>query len=201
MSDTSAVTTNSELLQAVEEGDASALTALFSLVYTELSVLAHQQRRRWHGDITLDTTALVHEVYLKMAGQNQPASRGRAHFFAVAAKAMRHILCNYARDRSRQKRGGGAQHIPLEPGQEIAGHLHLSSDETEKLAALDEALRALQAVAERQAQVVECRFFGGMSFEDTAAALGISPRTVQRDWVFARAWLRREMQLRLDELG
>ena len=200
MSETSTVITDPGLLQAVERGDAAALTALFSFVYDELSVLAHQQRQRWHGDITLDTSALVHEVYLKLAGQSQPASRSRAHFFAVAAKAMRHILCNYARDRSRKKRGGGVQHVRLVPGQDLAGQLPLSDDETEQLTALDEALQALQRIAERQAQVVECRFFGGMSLEDTATALGISPRTVQRDWIFARAWLRREMRLRLDEL-
>jgi len=201
MSEASVLTTNPELLEAVERGDAAALTALFSLVYAELSILAHQQRRRWHGDITLDTTALVHEVYLKMAGQNEPASRSRAHFFAVAAKAMRHILCNYARDRSRKKRGGNVQHVRLGPGQEITGQLQLSDDQTERLTALDDALRALECIAERQARVVECRFFGGMNLDDTAASLGVSPRTVQRDWIFARAWLRREMQLRLDELG
>jgi RNA polymerase sigma factor (TIGR02999 family) len=188
------------MTSAVERGDAPALTALFSLVYRELSILAHQQRRRWRGDITLDTTALVHEVYLKMAGQNEPAARSRAHFFAVAAKAMRHILCNYARDRSRKKRGGGVRHLRLEPGQELGGQLQLSDDQTDRLNALDEALRALDGVAARQAQVVECRFFGGMTLEDTASALGISPRTAQRDWIFARAWLRREMQVRLDEL-
>src|SRR6185436_18195100 len=102
MSETSAPTTDTGFVQAVERGDTAALTALFSLVYRELSILAHQQRRRWHGDITLDTSALVHEVYLKLAGQNRPASTSRAHFFAVAAKAMRHILCNHARDRSRK---------------------------------------------------------------------------------------------------
>jgi RNA polymerase sigma factor (TIGR02999 family) len=201
MSETSALTTDTGLLQAVERGDAAASTALFSLVYGELSILAHRQRRRWHGDITLDTTALVHEVYLKLAGQTQPASSSRAHFLAIAAKAMRHILCNYARDRGRKKRGGGVRHLRLEPGRELAGQLQLSDDETERLTALDEALRALACIAERQARVVECRFFGGMSLEDTATALGISPRTVQRDWIFARAWLRREMQLKLDELG
>ena len=201
MSETSALTTDTGFVQAVERGDSAALTALFSLVYDELSILAHQQRRRWHGNITLDTTALVHEAYLKMAGQHQPAPGSRAHFFGVAAKAMRHILCNYARDRSRKKRGGGVQHVRLEPGQDIAGQLQLSDDQAERLTALDEALRALERIAERQAHVVECRFFGGMSLEDTATALDISARTAQRDWIFARAWLRREMQLRLDELG
>jgi RNA polymerase sigma factor (TIGR02999 family) len=201
MSETAAVSKNSELLQAVERGDAAALTALFSLAYDELSILAHHQRRRWHGNITLDTTALVHEVYLKLAGQERPASKSRAQFFAVAAKAMRHILCNYARDRNRKKRGGGVEHVRLELGEELAGQLQLSDDQTERLTALDEALRALQRIGERQTRVVECRFFGGMSLEDTATALGISPRTVQRDWIFARAWLRREMQLKLDEVG
>ena len=201
MSDTAARTRDTGLLEAVERGDPAALTALFSRVYAELGTLAHQQRRRWHGDITLDTSALVHEVYLKMAGQNQPASTSRAHFFAVAAKAMRHILCNYARDRSRKKRGGGVQHLRLEPGHELAGQLQLSDDQTDRLVALDKALQTLEGIAERQARVVECRFFGGMSLEDTAAVLGVSPRTVNRDWMFARAWLQREMQPRLDTLG
>jgi RNA polymerase sigma factor (TIGR02999 family) len=200
MSEASPLTTDSGLLEAVERGDAAALTALFSLVYRELRILARQQRRRWHGDITLDTTALVHEVYLKLAGQRQPASRSRAHFFAVAAKAMRHVLCNYARDRSRKKRGGRVLHVRLEPGEEVVAHLQLTDDQTERLTALDDALRNFARIAERQAKVVECRFFGGMSIEDTATALGISARTVQRDWIFARAWLRREMQLKLDEL-
>ena len=200
MSEASPLSTDSGLLDAVEHGDAAALSALFSLVYRELRVLARHQRRRWHGDITLDTTALVHEVYLKLVGQHQPASRSRAHFFAIAAKAMRHILCNYARARSRKKRGGRVPHVRLEPGQEVVGQLQLTDDQTERLTALDEALRTFARIAERQAQVVECRFFGGMSIEDTATALGVSARTVQRDWIFARAWLRREMRLRLDEL-
>jgi len=200
MSEASPLPTDPGLLEAVEHGDAAALAALFSLVYRELTVLARQQRRRWHGDITLDTTALVHEVYLKLVGQHQPASRSRAHFFAIAAKAMRHILCNYARARSRKKRGGRVPHVRLEPGREVVGQLQLTDDQTERLTALDDALRTFAPIAERQAQVVECRFFGGMSIEDTATALGVSARTVQRDWIFARAWLRREMQLRLDQL-
>ena len=198
MSEASPLTTDSGLLEAVERGDAAALTALFSLVYRELRILARQQRRRWHGDITLDTTALVHEVYLKLAGRRQPASRSRAHFFAVAAKAMRHILCNYARDRGRRKRGGGATHVTLESDSNLAAQLELSEAQTDTLNSLDESLRALEQIAERQARVVECRFFGGMSVDDTAAALDISPRTVKRDWNFARAWLKREMTVKLD---
>jgi RNA polymerase sigma factor (TIGR02999 family) len=189
------------LLDAVGGGDREALNALFPLVYDELRSLARQQRRRWHGDITLDTTALVHEAYLKVAAQKQPPPNSRAHFFAVAAKAMRHILCNYARDRRRMKRGGGVQHVRLESGDELADQLHLSEDQTDKLAALDEALEALERIAGRQARVVECRFFGGMTLEDTASALDVSPRTVKRDWTFARAWLRREMELKLEALG
>ena len=186
------------LLQAVKRGDREALEELFPLVYHELSMLAHQQRRMWHGDLTLNTTALVHEVYLKLVDQQRLPAESRAHFFAVAAKAMRHILCNYARDRGRKKRGGGIPHLRLEPGKDLAADVQLSDEQIETLAALDESLQGLERIAERQARVVECRFFGGMSVDDTAAALGMSPRTVKRDWMFARAWLRREMQLKLE---
>lgn len=186
------------LLQAVQRGDRAALDALFPLVYEELTQLARRQRQRWHGDMTLNTTAVVHEAYLKLADQKQLPAESRAHFFAVAAKAMRHILCNYARDRNRKKRGGGVPHVSLEPGHEAAIQLELSDGQTDKLAALDEALQRLERVAERQARIVECRFFGGMSVEDTASALGISPRTVKRDWSFAQAWLRRDMQATLE---
>ena len=188
-----------ELVQAVEQGDRAALDELFPLVYRELAVLARQQRRTWRGDLSLDTTALVHELYLKVVGQARVPSNSRAHFFAVAAKAMRHILCNHARDRRRKKRGGDAPHLRLVPGQDVAVHVQLSDDQTDMLTALDDALRELQRFDERQARVVECRFFGGMSIEDTATALDVSPRTVKRDWTFARAWLRREMQIRLGE--
>jgi RNA polymerase sigma factor (TIGR02999 family) len=185
------------LLQAVHSGDREALAALFPLVYDELSVLAHRQRQSWHGDLTLNTTAVVHEVYLKLLHQRQLPAESRAHFFAVAATAMRHILCNYARDRRTQKRGGDVQHVTLEPGHEVASRLELSDEQTDELTALDDALRRFEQIAERQARIVECRFFGGMSVEDTASALGISARTVKRDWNFARAWLRREMQATL----
>lgn len=181
------------LLQAVQRGDRTALDSLFPLVYDELTLLAHHQRQRWHGDLTLNTTAVVHEAYLKLVDQKKLPAESRAHFFAVAAKAMRHILCNYARDRQRKKRGGGVHHIGLEPGDDPAVQLAFSEEQTDTLTALDEALHRLEAASERQSRIVECRFFGGMSVEDTAAALGISPRTVKREWSFARAWLRREM--------
>jgi RNA polymerase sigma factor (TIGR02999 family) len=187
-----------QLLQRVGDGDRGALDDLFPLVYEELSFLARQQRRSWHGDLTLNTTALVHEVYLKVADQKRLPTESRAHFFGVAAKAMRHILCNYARDRHRKKRGGGATHVSLEPGHDLAASVQFTDEQTDTINLLDESLKKLEQIAERQARVVECRFFGGMSVEDTAAALGISERTVKRDWTFARAWLRREMQLKLD---
>jgi len=188
------------LLQAVGQGDREALNALFPLVYDELNILARRQRRAWHGDLSLNTTALVHEAFLKVVGQKRLPTESRAHFFAVAAKAMRHVLCNYARDRSRMKRGGGAPHLPLDPAHDLAADVQISDDEADTLTALDESLQRLENVAERQARVVECRFFGGMTVEDTAAALDVSPRTVKRDWTFARAWLKREMQMKLGSL-
>jgi RNA polymerase sigma factor (TIGR02999 family) len=188
----------STLVEALAAGHREALDALFPLVYEELGRLAHQQRRRWDGDFTLTTTALVHEAYLKLAGQRQLPTESRAHFLAVASRAMRHILCNYARDRRRQKRGGSQPHVGLEAAATADGTaLDLSPDQADRLAGLDEALRRFEGIAERQCRVVECRFFGGMSVEETAAALGMSPRSVKRDWSFARAWLLREMQLTL----
>lgn len=188
------------LLRAVQRGDGSALAALFPLVYDELTLLAHRQRRGWHGALTLNTTAVVHEVYIKLVEQKRLPADSRAHFFAVAATAMRHVLCNYTRDRSRAKRGGGVQHLSIGPGQDPPGQIHFSEAQVDRLAALDEALERLEQESTRQARIVECRFFGGMSVEDTATALGISPRTVKRDWSFARAWLRREMQQSLSSL-
>lgn len=189
----------STLVEALAAGDRDALDALFPLVYEELGRLAHLQRRRWDGNLTLTTTALVHEAYLKLAGQRQLPTGSRAHFLALASTAMRHILCNYARDRRRQKRGGDRPHQTFEEDEHAVGAmLELSAGQTDRLAALDKAMRRFEGIAERQCRVVECRFFGGMSVEDTAAALGVSPRSVKRDWAFARAWLLREMQLTLD---
>jgi RNA polymerase sigma factor (TIGR02999 family) len=182
------------LLQAAHDGDAEALDALFPLVYDELRVLAQQQRRRWHGDLTLNATAIVHEAYIKLMHQDAAVPANRGHFFAVAAKAMRHVLCNYARDRRRFKRGGGAEHLTL--NEAIAGTALVADSKLAELSELDEALQRLEQVHERQARVVECRFFAGLSIEDTATALGLSPATVKRDWTMARAWLYREIQNR-----
>jgi RNA polymerase sigma factor (TIGR02999 family) len=193
----------SSLVEALAAGDREALNTLFPLVYQELSRLARRQRRQWDGDLTLNTTALVHEAYLKLAGQARIPAENRAHFLAIASKAMRHILCNHARDRRRLKRGGGRPHLSLEQAEEAdhaeSSAIELSADQTDMLARLDEALRRFEAVAERQCRVVECRFFGGMGVEDTAAALGVSPRSVKRDWAFARAWLLREMRITLSD--
>ncbi|NNF57979.1 MAG: sigma-70 family RNA polymerase sigma factor [Rhodothermaceae bacterium] len=187
-------TTVTRLLDALQVGDRDALEDLFSLVYEELKGLAHRQRRRWQGNNTLNTTALVNEAYLKLVGPAQIKAESRAHFFALAAKAMRHILCNYARDRSAQKRGGGVEKLSVDGLELPEQGASFSEEQADTLAALDEALRRLEQVDPRQGKVVECRFFGGLTIEETAAALGISPRTVKRDWALAQAWLHREMR-------
>ena len=192
----------SALIDALAAGDRDALNPLFPLVYEQLRGLAHRQRRQWDGDLTLNTTALVHEAYLKLSHQRALPAESRAHFLGIASKAMRHILCNYARDRRRQKRGGREVHVPLETADAGEwGSMELSDDQADRLAGLDEALRRFESIAPRQCRVVECRFFGGMSVEEAATALGVSPRSVKRDWAFARAWLLREMQLTLANGG
>ena len=184
--------TITQLLQAAQQGDRNALEALFPLVYQELHALAAAQRRRWHGDLTLNATSLVHEAYIKLVDQTGLVPGSRAHFFGIAAKAMRHILCNYARDKQRLKRGGGAQHVSITDALN-AVPTNAWEEHADQLAALDDALQRLAQVSERQSRIVECRFFGGMSIEETAAALDLSPATVKRDWTMARAWLYREM--------
>jgi RNA polymerase sigma factor (TIGR02999 family) len=143
----------------------------------------------------MNATAIVHEAYLKLVARDSLPSESRGHFFAVAAKAMRQVLCNYARDRRRLKRGGGAEHVALE--EEADGPaMDIPDERLDDLAALDAALDALAAVDARRSRVIECRFFAGLSVEETAEALGLSPATVKRDWTLARAWLYRELQKR-----
>lgn len=189
--------TVARLIEDLRNGNRAAFDELFPLIYEELRALAHRQRRRWRSDPTLNTTALVHELYLKLEGQKRMPSNGRAYFFAVAAKAMRHILCNYARDQRAQKRGDGVPRVSLDhltvPPE--APRVGLSEDQAEMLAQLEEALRRMERIDKRGSEVVECRFYGGMTVEETAVALGISPRTVKRDWQLAQAWLHREMKL------
>jgi RNA polymerase sigma factor (TIGR02999 family) len=195
--DTATPESVTEMLLAAERGDRAALEACFPLVYEELRVIARRQRRAWHGNPTLNTTALLHEAYLKLVDQNRLGATSRAHFFAIASTAMRHILCNYARDRARKKRGGGIQEVSLQQIDLASVQPDFSDEAAESLAALGAALERLEKIDKRQSKVVECRFFAALSVEETALALDISPATVKRDWTFARAWLMREMQAQM----
>lgn len=173
-----------ELLHQAGAGDPTAAAAVFPLVYDELRQLAHRQLRRESSGHSLNTTALVHEAYLKLVDQTRAQIRDRAHFFAVAATAMRRILVDHARRHGAAKRGAGARRVPLEMVDGLA-----PDERADLLVALDTALVRLAALDERQARVVECRFFGGLTEEETAEALGTSTRTVKRDWAKARSWL------------
>jgi RNA polymerase sigma factor (TIGR02999 family) len=187
------------LLDALQHGDRAALDRLVPLVYEELRALAHGQRQRWQGDHTLDTTALIHEAYLKLVDQSRVSWESRAHFLATAAKAMRHILINYARDRRAQKRGGDQPKLSLEELSEgMEGTAVLSDDRAELLIALDAALTKLERVNERQSRIVEYRFFGGLTIEETAAALGISTASVSRGWALAQVRLFQDVQRALE---
>lgn len=181
------------VLAEIRGGDRAAFDGFFALVYDELHALARRQRRRWQGDHTLNTTALVHEAYVKLAAQERIDAEGRGHFLAIASRAMRHILCNHARAAGARKRGGNLVRMSLDPLQVAAAPAPPAEDDSDVLVALDDALRRLEDVDLRQSRVVECRFFGGLTVDETAAALGISPRTVKRDWQVAQAWLHREI--------
>ena len=183
-----------QLLEAVRGGNDSALNDLFPLVYEELRALAHRKRQAWHGDYTLNTTALVHEAYLKLAGQSRADWQSRAHFFGVAARAMRQILIDYARRRRAQKRGGDRSKTTFDEMKLGDGQIALSDDNADALMILDEALKRLEKISERQSRIVECRFFGGMTIEETAEVVGISTATVKRSWNLAQVWLFQEMK-------
>lgn len=182
------------MLEAAKAGDGAAMEKLFPLVYEELHKRAHWQRQKWHGDLTLNTTALVHEAYIKLVDQSRTEWESRAHFMAVAAKAIRHILIDYAQKRKAVKRGGDIPKYSLEEMQLAGKEVVMTEEKAEALVGLEEALKLLEQEDEREAKVVECRFFGGMTVEETAAALGISERTVKRDWSMAQAWLRRTIE-------
>ena len=178
-----------ELLLAHQRGDRQAFERLLPLIYDDLKRVAARQRRRARSGDTLNTTALVHDVYLHLVDASSVAWEGRAHFFAIAARAMRHILIDHARERAARKRGGdwqrvelAAEALPLREGAPI-----------DTLLALDRAFEALAAISERLVQVAECRLFAGMSDRETSEALSIPLRTVQRDWQRARAWLQHEL--------
>ena len=179
-----------ELLRAWSRGDGSALDRLMPLVYEELHSLAHRYMRRERPDHTLQATSLVNEAYLRLIDVNRIEWRNRAHFLALAAQMMRRILVESARNRHRQKRGGGAVHVSLDDAQEVAG------SKERDLVALSDALIGLATFDARMSQVVELRFFGGLTVEETADVLNVSPETVMRDWKTAKAWLLRELRQR-----
>jgi RNA polymerase sigma factor (TIGR02999 family) len=178
-------------LRAAAQGDRASLDEVFTLVYEELRRLAQAQRRRWSGDDTLDTTALVHEAYLKLVDQRAAHWNDRSHFLAVASTAMRHVLVNYAERRRAAKRGGGAQAVSLDDFNPV------SEEVADDVIALHEALDRLAELGERRVRVVEARFFAGLSIDETADALKISRATVKRDWQLASAWLQREVRTTL----
>ena len=175
------------LLQQWSDGDDRALDRLTPLVYDQLRQQAARYLRREHRVHTLQTTALINEAYLRLIDAKEVRWQGRAHFFAIAANLMRRILVDHARRRDAEKRGGSQIRLTLDQTM-----LPASQSDVDVLA-IDEALTRLAAIDRQQAQIVELRFFSGLSVEETAAALGISPRTVKRDWSVARAWLRREI--------
>jgi RNA polymerase sigma factor (TIGR02999 family) len=178
------------MIRSLVETPAHSMEQMFLLVYNELHQLAARNLRRERDGHTLSTTALVHEAWLELNKLNRIQWQNRAHFLAIAAQAMRRILIDYAVARKRQKRGGGQTIVSLEDRDALA----VARERGDELVALEEALARLQAVNERQARVVECRFFGGMTVEETAEALNVSPATVKREWTLARAWLNRELQ-------
>src|SRR5688572_20612607 len=182
--------TATELLLLWSHGNRDALHDLVPLVYGELRAIARRRLRQERPDHTLDTTALVHEAYLKLIQLDRVQWQSRAHFLAIAAQAMRNILVSHARGRRRLKRGGGAARVPLEAAE---GVQTAEAAEAERILALDAALERLAAVNPRHAQVVECRFFGGMTIEETAVVLGVSQGTVKRDWMLLSRWLGREL--------
>jgi RNA polymerase sigma factor (TIGR02999 family) len=175
------------LLREWGNGDRSAADELMPLVHNELRRLAHQYMRREEPGHTLQTSALVNEAYVRLVDQSQIQWESRAHFFGIAARLMRQILVDQARRRNFAKRGGGAIRVSLNEATAVA------QEQSASVMALDDALKTLEQIDTRKSRIVELRFFGGMSIEETAEALKVSPGTVMREWTFARAWLRKEM--------
>jgi RNA polymerase sigma factor (TIGR02999 family) len=176
------------ILRKASDGDDSAVNRLMPLVYDELRALAESYLQRERPDHTLQATALVHEAYVRLIRQEEVEWKSRAHFFAVAAQAIRRILVDHARARQRAKRGGDRQRVRLD--EEVA----LLEGPDLDLLSLDEAMKKLGRLHQRQARIVELRFFGGLSLREVARVLGVSARTVDGDWSMARAWLRRELR-------
>ena len=176
-----------ELLLELSGGNRAAVDELIPFLYRELKRIAAAQLRQERPGHTLQVTALVHEAYLKLVDQRQVNFQNRAHFFGVAAQAMRRVLLDYAKGRARGKRGGDVRKTSLDEA------LTVSYDRSSELVEIDEALERLAVFDQRQAKVVEMRFFGGLSVEETAEALGVSEPTVKREWAMAKAWLHREL--------
>jgi RNA polymerase sigma factor (TIGR02999 family) len=175
------------------KGDQAAFDRLLPLVYGELRQMARRYMARQQSGHTLQTTALIHEAYLKLVEQKDKQWQNRAHFFGVAAQAMRHILVDYARSKQAERHGGGAQAVSLDEA------LTVSQERTAELVALDDALQELAKFDPRKSQVVELRFFGGLSVEETAEVLKVSEVTVMRDWSMAKAWLHRALSDRSED--
>ncbi|WP_457651326.1 ECF-type sigma factor [Rhodocaloribacter sp.] len=175
-------------LHRLREGNDEALEHLMPLLYDELRMMARQQLRNERAGHTLNPTALVNEVYLRLAGQENLPATHRTQFLAVAGRTMRRVLIDYARARKRLKRGGGRAAIPLEEAEPF-----LSDTEADEILALDDALDRLAVVNERGSLVVQYRFFSGLTLEETADVMGLSLKTVHRAWIAARAWLRKEV--------
>ncbi len=176
-----------QLLVDWSKGDDYALEQLFPLVYEELRQMARRYMRRQPVGHTFQTTELIHEAYLKLAKNDEKNWQNRAHFFGVAATAMRHILVDYARTKQSKKRGGWQERVTLSQNAVV------STAHSDEMVALDDALKQLAAMDERKSRVVELKFFGGLKIEEIAEVLKISPETVKRDWRFARTWLLREL--------
>jgi RNA polymerase sigma factor (TIGR02999 family) len=176
------------LLAQLTMGNKEAASRLIPLVYAELRRLAGSYMRRERGDHTLQATALVHEAYLKLVEQRSVDWQSRAHFFGIAAQVMRRILVDHARGHLREKRGGGQDLIPLDEA------LLFAPEKALELTKLDESLERLTKIDPRQGKIVELRFFGGLTVEETAELLGISPKTVKRDWSMAKAWLHGDLK-------
>ena len=176
-----------QLLVAWSNGDKAALDQLMPLVHRELHRLARRRLGRESAGHTLQTTALVNEAYLRLVGQKEAQWQNRAHFFAIAAQMMRRILVDYARSRHYAKRGGGAQKVSFDEMMAVSG------GRAADVVALDEALTTLGELDQRKSKMVELRFFGGLSIEETAEVLGVSPGTIRRDWTLTKAWLQREI--------
>lgn len=181
------------LLNAWADGDQTAAEKLFPLILRELRQIAENRMRQQHPGHTLQPTALVNEAYAKLAGGSIKSWKDRGHFFAVASTAMRHILIDYARKDHRQKRGDGKTDVPLDEA------IAIPVEQSAWLLALDDALNSFAKIDTRAARVVELRFFGGLSVEETAEVLGVSPATVHNDWKAARLWLMREISGESDE--